>query len=401
MAEEGTILIVDDEQNILSSLRRLFMCHDVDVRTANSAEEALEMLAERPAEFLLCDYKMPDVNGIQLLERVKTLYPDMFRAILSGYVEADTITYAIGRGTAMAYFKKPWTDYDLAGKILHIISTMRHIKDKELLRIFGTIDKLPGIPKIYYEINDAVTAGQSIDRIAGIIKRDTSLTAKVLQIGNSVFYSGKGSATLEQAILMIGLTTIKDMVLMYKISEGLGVSAAVEKELAKIFAAGLVLNKAMEHYLVHSGEKYSKEISGTLGILSRVGRIILLIYHPERYYETVNFAEGTECSFDEAERELGYVTDTERVITCSFLDLYNIPFEILEIILYKGQPEKVSPENRLVAAVYSAMSGLLSAIGKGTEITDDKLESFSFGILSTAKLKNTAYIITEVWNIGK
>ncbi|MGE4466010.1 HDOD domain-containing protein [Sphaerochaeta sp.] len=401
MEKQGTILIVDDEQNILNSLRRLFMNHEVEVLTANSAQQAMELLAGNEVDFFLCDYRMPDVNGIQLLETVKDMYPDMFRAVISGYAEPDAMTYAIGKGTAMAYFKKPWTDYDLAGKVMHILTTMRQIKDKEIIRIFSSIDKLPSIPKIYYELDDAVNSGESIDHIASIFKRDASLTAKILQIGNSVFYSGKGSATLEQAILMIGLNTVKEIVLMYKISDGLGAGPRIEKELARIFSHGLVLNKAVEHYLVHCGQKYNGQISNTLGIISCIGKIILLSYHPDRYYGTTAFSEGCGCSFEEAETEMGHITDCSAAITCSFLDLYNIPFEILEILLYVGKPEKVSEENRTIAAAYSAVVKITAALEHGESVDDMFIERCGYGILNREKLSNTAYIMSEVWNIGK
>ncbi|MCD8554949.1 response regulator [Seleniivibrio sp.] len=401
MEKQGTILIVDDEQNILNSMRRLFMNHDIEVLTANSSQQAVELLASNKVDFFLCDYRMPDINGIQLLESVKDTYPDMFRAVISGYAEPDAMTYAIGKGTAMAYFKKPWTDYDLVGKVMHVLTTMRQIKDKEIIRIFSSINKLPSIPRIYYELDDAVNSGESIDHIASIFKRDASLTAKILQIGNSVFYSGKGSATLEQAILMIGLNTVKEIVLMYKLSEGLGAGPRIEKELARIFSHGLVLNKAVEHYLVHSGQKYNRQISNTLGVISCIGKIILLSYHPDRYYGTTAFSEGCGLSFEEAETEMGHITDSSAAITCSFLDLYNIPFEILEIILYVGRPEKVSEENRVIAAAYSAMVKIAAALENGESVDDMFIDKCIYGILNKEKLNNTTYIMSEVWNIGK
>lgn len=401
MEKSGTILIVDDEQNILNSLRRLFMNYEVEVFTANNVQDALNILSENSVDFLLCDYKMPDMNGIQLLEIVKDKFPDMFRAVISGYAEPETMTYAIGKGTAMAYFKKPWTEYDLAGKVMHIIETMRHIKDKEIIRIFSSIDKLPSIPKIYYELDDAVNNSESIENIASIFKKDASLTAKILQIGNSVFYSGKGSATLEQAILMIGLNTVKEIVLMYKLTEGLGAGPRIEKELERIFSHGLILNKAVEHYLIHSGQKYNRQVSNTLGVLSCIGKIVLLSYHPDRYYGTTAFSEGCGCTFEEAEIEMGYLTNGSSAITCSFLDLYNIPFEILEILLYVGSPAKVSEDNRHISAAYSAMVKILAALENKETVDDEFISGCVFDVLKPTQLKNTAYIMSEVWNIGK
>ncbi|WP_277656589.1 HDOD domain-containing protein [Seleniivibrio woodruffii] len=364
---QGKILIVDDELNITNSLRRMFVCEGLDVLIANSAEEALDILSKNEAELILSDYKMPDVNGIQLLTTVKSQYPNVFRAILSGYVETDTITYAISKGIAMAYFKKPWTDYNLAEKIIHIIRTVRQVKNRDLVRIFSRMDKLPGIPEIYLRLERAIQAGESIEKIASIVKQDASMTAKIMQIGNSVFYSGKKYLPLEQAILMIGLNTIKEIVLMYKLSEGMVPSKVNEDDLRAIFRHALILNKAVELCLHDSGKKYNRSVSDTIGILSCIGMIILLSSKPDAFREIYETALRNGITFHEAENLMGIKEDLSLNITCHLLDLYNMPFDILEIIHYRNNLDSVSPENRFIACVLNAVSSVAARVRAGME----------------------------------
>jgi diguanylate cyclase (GGDEF)-like protein/PAS domain S-box-containing protein len=112
-----TLLLVDDEPRILSSLKRLFRREGYQVLTANSASEALELLALNRIQVIISDQRMPVMTGIELLSRVKDLYPDTIRIVLSGYSEIETVTEAINRGAIWKYFTKPWEEDKLRDEV--------------------------------------------------------------------------------------------------------------------------------------------------------------------------------------------------------------------------------------------------------------------------------------------
>lgn len=108
-----TILCVDDEINILHSVKRLLRKENYQILTASSATEALKILETNPVHLLLADQRMPGMNGTELLAVVKERYPDAIRIILSGYTDVDSITESINKGHVYKFFLKPWEDQNL------------------------------------------------------------------------------------------------------------------------------------------------------------------------------------------------------------------------------------------------------------------------------------------------
>jgi diguanylate cyclase (GGDEF)-like protein/PAS domain S-box-containing protein len=108
-----TLLVVDDEPNILSAIRRLLRGENFRVLTARSAQEGLELLAKDAVQVILSDQRMPGMSGTDFLGRVKELHPDTVRIVLSGYAELDSIIRAVNTGALYKFLTKPWEDEQL------------------------------------------------------------------------------------------------------------------------------------------------------------------------------------------------------------------------------------------------------------------------------------------------
>ncbi|RPE80891.1 EAL domain-containing protein [Vulcaniibacterium tengchongense] len=115
---ERTLLLVDDEENVLRSLVRLFRRDGYHILTASSVREAFDLLASNSAQVILSDQRMADMSGTEFLTRVRDLYPDTIRMVLSGYTDLATITDAINRGAIYRFLTKPWNDEELREHIL-------------------------------------------------------------------------------------------------------------------------------------------------------------------------------------------------------------------------------------------------------------------------------------------
>lgn len=112
-----SLLLLDDEENMLRSLTRLFRRDGYRVLTANSVGEAFDLLASNPVQVIVSDQRMPDMSGTEFLAKVSELYPDTVRMVLSGYTDLATITEAINRGAIYRFLTKPWDDDELRGHI--------------------------------------------------------------------------------------------------------------------------------------------------------------------------------------------------------------------------------------------------------------------------------------------
>lgn len=105
-----TLLLVDDEENILAALMRVLRREGYRILTANGGEAGLKLLAENPVDVIVSDQRMPGMTGVEFLRQAKLIYPDSVRIVLSGYTELQSITDAINEGAIYKFLTKPWDD---------------------------------------------------------------------------------------------------------------------------------------------------------------------------------------------------------------------------------------------------------------------------------------------------
>jgi len=113
--EEVKILCVDDERNVLKSLRRLFMDEDsYEIFVAESGIEGLEILEEEgDIRMVISDYRMPEMTGVEFLRQVNEKWSDTVRIVLSGYADTSAVVEAINEGQIYKFIPKPWNDEEL------------------------------------------------------------------------------------------------------------------------------------------------------------------------------------------------------------------------------------------------------------------------------------------------
>lgn len=133
----STVLIVDDEEGILSSLRRLLRREPYTLLTAGTADEALRIMETQPISLVISDYRMPAMTGTELLREVQRRWPETLRMVLSGYSEVKAIISAINEGAIYKFITKPWNDEEIK---LHIRRALeQHALRAENLRMAGEI----------------------------------------------------------------------------------------------------------------------------------------------------------------------------------------------------------------------------------------------------------------------
>lgn len=109
-AFERILLLVDDENNILSALRRLFHRDGYRILCANNGMAALEILKQEAVGVIISDQRMPEMTGVDFLRKAKEIRPKTVRMVLSGYTELKSITDAINEGAIFKFLTKPWDD---------------------------------------------------------------------------------------------------------------------------------------------------------------------------------------------------------------------------------------------------------------------------------------------------
>lgn len=111
-AEKITILYVDDEENNLFSFKATFRIR-YQVLVAISGEEALKILATKKVHVIITDQRMPEMTGVDFLEKVLERFPDPMRILLTGYADMNAVVDAVNKGKIFHYLAKPWNEEEL------------------------------------------------------------------------------------------------------------------------------------------------------------------------------------------------------------------------------------------------------------------------------------------------
>jgi len=174
------ILFVDDEVQILKSLKRLFRGSGYEVYFADSGAMAIDILTNNRVDLVVTDIRMPEMDGFELLKHIKEDYPLTLRVALSGFTDNRKIFDALENNLAKLYMFKPWDNSELLATIDKIFELEDVLLDQDLLDMINNLDEIPSIPFLYREISKLVEEDANIEDIAATIEQDQSIASKVL-----------------------------------------------------------------------------------------------------------------------------------------------------------------------------------------------------------------------------
>jgi two-component system repressor protein LuxO len=136
----ASILFVDDESEILTALTRLLRSTDITVHTAISGEKGLQVLEQQDIDIVVSDKNMPDMNGMEFLQKVADQWPETVRIMLTAYTELNDVISAINSGRIWSYMKKPWDNEELKLNIQQALNYSEVLAERSLLR--HTLDQV-------------------------------------------------------------------------------------------------------------------------------------------------------------------------------------------------------------------------------------------------------------------
>ena len=108
---------------MVNALKRVLRRDGYVIHTATNATQAFDILGRNEVHVIVSDQRLPDTSGTEFLSRVKEMYPDTVRLVLSGYIDLRTVTDAINRGAIYKFLTKPWDDDELRAQIQEAFRT--------------------------------------------------------------------------------------------------------------------------------------------------------------------------------------------------------------------------------------------------------------------------------------
>jgi len=130
-----TILFVDDELSILSTLKRLLRREPYNILTADSGQQGLEILAENSVNIVISDMRMPHMSGAEFLQQVKQHYPQTRRIIMSGYADIEAVVDAVNKGGICHFISKPWDNDELKTIICDLVADKQNQESQQVQKL--------------------------------------------------------------------------------------------------------------------------------------------------------------------------------------------------------------------------------------------------------------------------
>jgi len=333
------ILFVDDEPLVLKGLQRSLrkMRAEWDTTFASGGKQALDILDQQPMDVIVSDLKMPEMDGMQLLTEIKDRHPRVVRIILSGHTEHEVTLRSVQY--AHQNLTKP-CDAEILKQTLAKLFALRDILDNESVKkIVSQIGSLPSLPSIYSAIIEEMhSEDPSLKKVGDIISKDLSMTAKILQVVNSVFFglSRKISST-QEAVMLLGLNTIKSLVLSVKIFSEFSQKKFSWFNMDQLFNHSMAVSTFAKAIIIN--EKLGQDMvnySLMAGLLHDLGKLILATNFQEPYQQVLTAAQ--RCDRNQWDLEYEAFGTSHAEIGAYLMGLWSLDTPIIEAIAFHHCP---------------------------------------------------------------
>ncbi len=295
------ILIIDDDPEIIEILDLYsdFLGYEAD--TASSGAQALQKLAGNGFyNAVFCDLTLQDLNGIKVFEKIKQSDPDLAGrfVIFTGAALDGEIGSQISSKN-IKVIQKPFNFEDI--KLLLESIEGREAGSRDILL---QTSNLPAVPAVAARILELVgNENTAIEELKQAIMADNSLTSRILQMANSVFFRMRQKIdTISDAITMLGFNTIRTIALavstrnIYK-TFGLLEQKLWEHSLGVSLAAGLIVEEARLSRNV-------REEAVIAGLLHDVGKVIMNNGHPDKFLHLAQIVNEEQVPYNVVEKEI-------------------------------------------------------------------------------------------------
>ncbi|WP_045221079.1 response regulator [Desulfonatronum thioautotrophicum] len=380
------ILFVDDEPQILQGLRRMLrnQGRDWELHFAPGGMEALDLMATTPMDVVVSDMRMPGMDGIQLLTRVKERFPQTARVALSGHMDEQMIMGSTK--VVHQYLSKPCTPENLVAVLRRLLSLRRYLAEDALTCLSTGLEKIPSLPKLYLAIQEELQSPRcSLKKIGEIISTDVGMSAKILQLVNSSFFGMFTKVNSpSQAVNLLGTETLKALVLHIQIFSQYQPKKCPHFSLARLSRHSLMTATLAKRICVT--ESVSREIQDEAflaGILHDVGKLIFAVNFPEVYDEMLEMVGTRNMSLGAVEREVLGAGHAQ--LGAYLLGLWGMAEPVVEAIAFHHEPARSTTTHFTPLTALHGANALIIGIqpegpaGKAEGPDRDYLESCGLG----------------------
>lgn len=333
------ILFVDDEPMVLSGLQRSLrsMREEWEMAFVTTGVEALRLMEAQPFDIIVTDMRMPVMTGAELLEQVKSRFPQCFRIILSGQADQQTILRAVD--PTHQYLAKPCDTAELKKRLTRALAVHGLLKNAELQAVVSRLEALPSLPSLFLEVTrELETREPSLPRIAHLVSEDMAMTAKILQLVNSAFFGLRCRISSPmQAVQLLGLDTLRALVLTTHVFDKFSTHTLGEPEISYLWKHSLAVASFAKH--IAESEKADRQLVDdcfTAGLLHDAGKLILASAMESKYQQVLEAVRKDAKKLIPAEIDTLGCNHAE--IAAYLLGLWGLPETVIDGVAWHHAP---------------------------------------------------------------
>jgi HD-like signal output (HDOD) protein len=347
MPQHLRLLFVDDEARLLDGIVRMLrpMREQWEVVTANSGQAGLAIMEQAPADIVISDMRMPEMDGAQFLSAVAERWPNSIRFILSGQADRESLIRSIA--STHRYLAKPCSAALLQEHIHNACHLRERIHNQAVVKMVGHADTLPVIPDLYKKIiGELQRPESSLKYIADMIAQDMSMTAKLLQLINSARFGINHRVTsIHEVVELLGIDLVRQLVLAAKIFEACIPPKNSGLEIKELWQHALHVATAAQS--IARSLHWSADLihaTYTAGLLHDCGQLVLAQHAPEDYARSRALALQQRSSAETAEEAIFHTAHPE--VGAYLLGLWGLPDILVEATTYHHHPS-ACPDGKL------------------------------------------------------
>lgn len=343
------VLFVDDEPRVLRGLIRLLRDDRWQLHTAESAADALAMIADGSYDVVVSDYRMPGMDGVTLLERVRDEQPEIVRIVLTGDIDQGPAL----RSTAVAHhcLTKPCQPELLLAALERAARLRVMLTRDDLRQLIGRLGSLPSSPSLWSELQRRLSdPDTSAADIAAIISADIAMTTKVLQLVNSSFMGlSRTVSSVAEAVAYLGVEMVRNLVVSVEIFRSFPLSDRLASFSIEALSRHGQACSQLTLRMVGHHEQRDHAVAGAL--LQDVGQLIHASCEPELFDSLLARAAAEHRSLHETEQEvLGF---THADVGAYLLTLWGLPGPVIDAVSTHHHP--LTPGSRVELSVGEAV----------------------------------------------
>lgn len=301
------ILFLDDEERVLKGLQRLLFRKKAEweMKFCTQPEEVWALLDLQTVDVAVVDMRMPKMDGIAVLKRIRELQPQCIRIILSGQSSEEAKYESVD--VAHQFLAKPCETDRVISTLSRALSLSELIADKALRELVASLGSLPSAPRIYQAFESLVkTDTCTCDEVSLLVSQDPALCAKLLQVVNTAFFGlPKEVISIPEAINYMGYEKLKSLLLVTELLQQVDPKILQRFDLDSIWLQGVKAQSIVKAIGSQIDIKSDElEMINAALMFQGIGELALAIQAPDVYQRVLDHSKAEHLNLIDAEKEV-------------------------------------------------------------------------------------------------